>query len=98
MIKVLPVLLVGGFSALSGAVFAADLVTPAPPESTMTAATAFDWTGFYAGAQAGYAWGSATAPWSLTPGGPYLLLQNPANQSGFLGGVQAGYNSRPEIS
>ena len=39
---------------------------------------AFSWTGFYVGANLGYAWGS--------------ISNTNLNHSGFAGGVQAGYN------
>jgi outer membrane immunogenic protein len=76
----------------SGSAGAADLYVPPTPESAVTAATAFDWTGGYIGAQVGYTWGNAPAPYSFVAGGPYTLPQDPANQTGFVGGVHAGYN------
>jgi outer membrane immunogenic protein len=44
---------------------------PAPPPAAL-----FNWTGFYVGANAGYAWGSAAG----------------GNPSGVIGGFTAGYN------
>lgn len=65
----------------------------------------FSWTGFYAGVNAGYAWGDSSSSSSMscpTGGCPW---NNPANLAafssagtgsldpdGFTGGVQAGYN------
>lgn len=60
-------------------------VADATPPAPMT------WTGFYIGANAGYAWGS-TSPTQIldlvtTTGGPPGYKPN-----GFIGGGQAGYN------
>jgi outer membrane immunogenic protein len=63
------------------AVSAADLSTPYQPRAAVySPASAFNWSGFYAGANVGYGWADMTA------GGPTQRLQ------GLLGGVQAGYN------
>lgn len=48
-----------------------------------TALPSFVWTGFYLGANAGYAWGTNKADFPT----PFS-----AKHSGFIGGVQAGYN------
>jgi high affinity Mn2+ porin len=71
---------------------AADMVTKAPPPSTPTA---YDWTGFYVGGHAGYAWG--TSDFSA-PGGiaGVLNMSEPINNFNEAGnwflGVQGGYN------
>lgn len=70
------------FAALSvTTVSAADLSTPFKPAAAVySPASAFNWSGFYAGANVGYGWADMTA------GGPTQRLQ------GLLGGVQVGYN------
>jgi high affinity Mn2+ porin len=58
--------------------------------------SAFDWTGFYAGAHLGYAWGSSD--WAASPG-PIGLLDLFQSFDAFKGtgsyfeGIQAGYNN-----
>ena len=64
---------------------AADLPTRAAPAAPVAAAPAFTWTGFYVGANAGYAWG--TARFSDTDGDGVSGRYN-----GALGGAQIGYN------
>ena len=71
------------FALLGGAAMAADL--PAMESAPMMApvATAYNWTGFYAGLDAGYSWGNVDA-------------SSPAvsnfDADGFLLGAFAGYN------
>src|ERR1700690_39425 len=84
-----------GFTSIASA---ADLPTKAPVYKAPAVAPVSNWTGFYVGLNAGYAWGnsdptligSVTAP-------PFLLTsttQDPPGLSprGFIGGGQAGYN------
>ena len=65
---------------------------PPPPPTIMT------WTGFYVGANAGYAWGHSNTSLLHSAVGPPLFqsgtLADPPNLNlrGFIGGVQAGYN------
>ncbi|MEZ2331019.1 outer membrane protein [Mesorhizobium sp. RCC_202] len=66
---------------LSGATRAADLGVDLP----MTA-PGFDWTGFYAGAQAGYGWGRSDI--TGDDGGPFSF--RPDLDGGFVGGHIAG--------
>jgi outer membrane immunogenic protein len=81
--------------ALTGAGFAvsaqaADLPyygSRPPPYSASPAVQPFDcysWAGLYLGGNLGYAWGSVD--------------NNPVKPSGFVGGVQAGYNWQPSPS
>jgi outer membrane immunogenic protein len=91
---------VAGFSAAS----AADLGGPAPsaPLARLPGAT-YDWTGFYIGVTAGGAWGRFDPRTStvFSPTGYFAASSVPAvnaagiqriNPSGFLGGVEGGYN------
>ena len=96
-----------GFLRGAGAIFllvqlvplaAADDIMPtkAPP---LAASSTYDWTGFYLGGHAGYAWGSSN--WTVsTPGAPDIsgtvsLYEgmNHFNESGsWFMGLQTGYN------
>ncbi|WP_029005647.1 outer membrane protein [Azorhizobium doebereinerae] len=69
---------------LAAPAMAADLArAPTPAPAIVTAAPpAFSWTGFYIGANAGYAWGSGTG----------AADANGLNPDGWLGGGQVGYN------
>src|SRR5262252_3522223 len=91
-----------GFTAAASA---ADLGRPAPaPVYTKAplAAAPFSWTGFYAGVNAGYGWGTADADYT-SPGPPngFIPVDQVATSAqgsadlkpkGFIGGAQAGYN------
>ena len=74
---------------------AADLapVSKAPP-----VVPAFNWTGFYLGANAGYEWArntdriTAVNDFSGLVGGNYIATSLPIEANGFVGGGQAGYN------
>ncbi|WP_192253757.1 outer membrane protein [Mesorhizobium silamurunense] len=71
----------GFFALLSGSTLAADAGADLP----MTA-PGFDWTGYYAGLQAGYGWGSSDI--SGTEGEPFAA--SPDLDGGFVGGHVAG--------
>lgn len=77
-------------SLLATPVLAADLA-PAPVEPAAPVVASYSWTGFYVGAQAGYAWGKN---WT----GDYFKQshrvegQRDLDPDGFFGGVHAGYN------
>jgi outer membrane immunogenic protein len=74
-----------GAALLATGAMAADLPRrSAPPAPAFTAAPVFSWTGFYAGANAGYGFGSATGRGS----GVF------ADTKGFIGGLQIGYNQQ----
>lgn len=75
---------------LAAPAFAADLPARAPapaPAPVYAAAPVFTWTGFYVGAQAGYAWGKDK--WTVSLPAVDAFTVKPA---GLLGGVHAGYN------
>lgn len=71
----------GFLAALAVPAFAADPAADVP----MTA-PGFDWTGYYAGLQAGYGWGQSDI--SGTDGGPFSV--SPDIDGGFVGGHVAG--------
>ncbi|TPM41715.1 outer membrane protein [Mesorhizobium sp. B2-3-4] len=71
----------GLLAALSLPAFAADATVDVP----MTA-PGIDWTGYYAGLQAGYGWGRSDI--SATDGGPFSA--SPDLAGGFVGGHVAG--------
>ena len=73
-------LALGVLLALGNGTLAADL-SAAPPS---TIAPAFDWSGFYAGVEAGYGAGSSDA----TVPGTHLAF----SPDSAIGGVQIGYN------
>src|ERR1700691_5358958 len=74
------------FAAVSSA-SAAEMSLKAPP----SAATTYDWSGFYLGADGGYGWGTSF-------GTSHLGNQPPPfggktfDLGGFFGGLRAGYN------
>ncbi len=75
---------------LTGIAQAADLsVTTAPPAPVEQAG--FSWTGFYVGLNAGGGFGGDDKV-GLHAGDSYLGSFGKLKSSGFLGGVQAGYN------
>ena len=71
----------GFLTALAVPAFAADPMTDLP----MTA-PGFDWTGYYAGLQAGYGWGQSDI--TVTEGAPFSIT--PDIDGGFVGGHVAG--------
>lgn len=89
---------------LGSSAFAADLPTrKGPPIAPVYVPPPFTWTGFYVGLNAGGGWASRSNNNNLgfpffgaVPFGgssiPFATSGNGGNQSGFIGGVQAGYN------
>lgn len=80
-------------AALSSSAFAADLPSRrAPPVYAPPPAPLFTWTGFYLGAQVGYAFGR-DGVYNYDPRGVgpsnFFVLGNP---NGIIGGVHGGYN------
>jgi outer membrane immunogenic protein len=87
-------LLIAGIAAaaLSGAsALAADLPTKAPAY-TAAPTPMFNWSGFYVGGNIGGAWGHEVGSTIFTTPLALAGTQTPGNVSGFLGGVQAGFN------
>lgn len=71
---------------------ASDIARPTPPRPYIQKTSVYDWTGGYAGVQAG--WVSGTAKSSLgTPFGVFDL--GSMSQNGFIGGVHLGYDWQP---
>lgn len=81
-------LALSAFFAVSAASHAADLSwnTPAPASPIYSATSVANWSGFYAGINGGYSWGTTTT----SPGLPGQATEN--NSGGWALGGQAGYN------
>ena len=83
----------GAFAAL-----AADLPTRKEAPAPVFVPPPFTWTGFYVGLNAGGVWGTGSTTTTLYNAGfPFLTTYWPngnfgGDQSGFIGGGQAGYN------
>lgn len=76
---------------------AADLPSRRAPAPVIAAVPVFTWTGFYIGAQAGYAWGEDEhrlfdGGVDVTPFNPFFASGNTYDVDGVVGGVHAGYN------
>jgi outer membrane immunogenic protein len=78
-------------------------LTAALVSSPARASDSYDWTGFYVGANSGFAWGDSdvevTTPW--VPGGYFLFSSTQSingigerklEPSGYTGGIQAGFD------
>ena len=78
--------------AIGATAFAADLPSRRAPPVYVPPIPVFSWTGFYVGAQAGYAFGRETSV--FVPGfvGAAVLPTFGASPSGFIGGGHVGYN------
>lgn len=80
----------GGVALLAGPAWSADPVEP----------LAYDWTGPYLGAHAGYGFGDGDARLDGLGGGnwdpfyPVALGNKDFSADGFIGGLQAGYNQQ----
>ena len=88
----------------ASAASAADMAVKAPRYNAPAVAVAYDWTGWYAGVNVGYGWGTSNnatndacfQPAGLTMCTAYVAIGGfPPVQltpQGFIGGGQAGYN------
>jgi outer membrane immunogenic protein len=87
-------------ASLATAASAADLPTKkSPPAPAPMPAPAYNWTGFYAGVNAGGIWGSGSADLSaqlagVDIGGVYIPTSVGSGTSGWLGGGELGYNAQ----
>ena len=87
-----------GFASIASA---ADMPTKEPVYKAAPVPM-YNWTGWYVGANAGYAWGRANTTtavpggvFSGTDSGFYSGVASPAfNSRGFTGGLQLGYNQQ----
>jgi outer membrane immunogenic protein len=84
------------FAAVNAA-RAADMAGKAP--QAPVAASAYSWTGFYVGANAGYGWSDQTDSIAAITDPAFILgppagaaTSVPVNVKGFIGGAQFGYN------
>jgi outer membrane immunogenic protein len=77
-----------GVIGLSGTAYAADLPSAPIEAPAVTLPLAFDWTGFYVGAQIGYAWGNSDTDFT---GG---FTTSSTDPDGVVGGVHIGYNAQ----
>ncbi|WP_336813737.1 outer membrane protein [Bosea sp. MMO-172] len=73
----------------AGAASAADLPSRKGPVAAPVYVPAFTWTGFYVGANAGYAWGNVNTSNGWGWGGRTTTV---GDLDGFVGGGQVGYN------
>jgi len=76
-------------------VLAADMLVKAPAMTPV--ASAYSWTGFYVGANAGGGWGRSSTDVAFDPRSHFGIIDSavdPASHAinGGLGGLQAGYN------
>jgi outer membrane immunogenic protein len=94
-------LAIGALTA-GGPASAADMPVKAPVYKAPIVAPVYNWTGFYAGASAGFGWGTGSIELSPLPG--FFIFYAPAiargeipgssdlRARGFIGGMQTGYN------
>src|SRR5215217_3991032 len=69
-----------------GVATAADMPVKAPMRPAADAA--YNWSGFYVGANAGHSAGRAEIDYTT----PFVTLERTSRSSGFIGGGQIGYN------
>jgi outer membrane immunogenic protein len=86
----LRLILAGALFAVATPTFAADLA-PAPMEPVAPVYVPYNWSGFYIGADIGYAWTSADSGVDNPFG---IDLDISPDASGVIGGLYAGYNAQ----
>lgn len=74
---------------VAGPALAADLYVPPPAAPMMSPTPVYNWSGFYIGANVGYASADADAAFVTAP---FAGIPITASPKGFLGGIQAGAN------
>jgi outer membrane immunogenic protein len=83
------------FEAAAYPAGAADLTLPTKAPPMPAPAQMYSWTGFYAGGNAGYSWGTPDSDTTLTgfagPGSSFVH-SDPLKFTGAVGGAQIGYN------
>src|SRR5947209_8129110 len=86
-------------AALTDGASAADLRTRVYKAAPFVAPEAFNWTGFYIGGNAGYAWTKSTDTVTAVSGAASGLITSgnvasilTLDPKGFIGGGQVGYN------
>lgn len=94
--------------AAAGPAVAADMPVKVPVYKAPPAIVAYNWSGFYVGANVGYSWGRSSNDWNFNapagnlggfntvnqcPGTAFCASGSDANKlNGAIGGLQAGYN------
>ena len=104
-LRIASLLVVALYLGASQVVVAADMPAKAPVYTEAAPTMVQNWTGFYVGANVGYAWGHSDAVTSAACGtfvpfyfacGNQALVQasgtGPLSPKGVTGGIQAGYN------
>jgi outer membrane immunogenic protein len=96
--------IVRGVALASAVAFATNASADGMPRGSLKdspGAVPYNWTGFYVGANVGYAWSDAdfgitpTGLWSIGPASAASIVSTTNGMvvsDGFTGGVQAGYN------
>jgi len=84
----LRLVLAAALFAVATPTFAADLA-PAPMEPIAPVVVPFNWSGFYVGAEIGYAWSKADSDFDLAG-----VPDNSPDADGVVGGVYVGYNAQ----
>src|SRR5882672_8027865 len=77
--------------ALVGTAAAADMPVKAPVYKAPVMAPVYNWSGLYAGLNAGYSWGRQSNDLVAAATGA-RLFSNSDHLNGFIGGGQLGYN------